>query len=1310
MRKLKLLIAACALLASAGVQAQSWTAPTITGEDPVSGTKYKVYNVGSGKYLDMGKSWFSWNSTAILSDNGIDFTLTKDGDNWKFIRTGTQGVFTSGNSIAGDAMHVDNTAQAYGITKMPNGYYHIHDAGGEASSTCWGYGTPSGQTVAGVVAHADANSSDWKCEWLFVGPVYNARVNLYNLLLSADSEGVDTDDASDVYNNASATVEQLTTAYNNLNQARYAHALTTASDSNPKDITEWVLTNPDFSTGNIDGWETNYVSGTQATNIGYQNNRDYTNGSVILHQFIEAWRSGNAAIGDGYLRQTVQNLPEGKYLLDCDAIAVNQGNASATTTGALLFITADGSDYTASLSTGNGAPEHFSTQFLFTGEGDVIFGLKTVSTTANWIAADNFKVTFYGIDLSAYATQLAAEVTTFEGYENSIVASVYSHLNTQVTALSTATYNSSKAYATAIANMQAINTYAATLVTAKALETAKMNATVLQALQNEEAKGASVDASDVDALTTATADLNTAITNANTSIANYAEAKDILDAANIYDSAGQANYAANETIAAIQTAYDDGSLTAVTNEQKAAAKVALATACKAQTQPADGCDMSPWIVNPNIDGDANGWTTYKSTGYYSGGPMKPSNDAFEFWAPTMDENNAIKEFDYYQTITELPTGAYSITASMLNSTNGEANAEWNSEGQCGVYGKTASDEKIALVTVNSETYASYTTDVILVVDGNLRIGVKNIRPRTGQWFSADDFKLTYVRQLTAEEEETIAKANAVEAYNEALAAAQAIEDGSIPSTAYSNLQTVITNNTLNDGTSSEYNAAATALSEAAAAAQPLVAPYTAWKTLKAQADVLVAVSTNDTDENATLASAISTQNTSVEAATDASTITSATSTLKTAMVTYATTAQPTNDECFDLTFMIVNPHFTEGTADNPTGWTANYPTAPENSGWHARELRASTHNFEAYRQQFTLSQTIPNLPKGTYKVTLQGFTRHDGDDKDKTNLFCGVANQKVKEISEEYSTTSLISGKPTMGDTNGEAVDNGQYRPNGMSASYYYFQETNPMTGQPFYTNEVQTLIPADGNLTIGFKCETWTDWVIWDNFHLYYYGSAIAVTIDENVAGSSYSEDIENANITLKRTFTSGKWNTIALPFDLTDAETKTAFGSDAEVATYSETADGTNSAVDFNTADDAAITANTPVLLKTSTTETTFTFNGKTIKIGEAKVAGENFEFVGTYAASTTIAEGDYFIGNNKLWKSTGATTIKGTRAYLKAKSADARIAKFIIDGEEATGIEGVEVAEKMNGKVYNLNGQLVEKAKKGLYIVNGKKVVVK
>ena len=1307
------------------MSAQSWVAPTITSENPVSGTNYKVYNVGSGKYLQEGKAWFSWSTTAILADNGRDFTFTGDASSFTFTnkdRSGNNKVFTSGNNIVGDAMHVDGAnATNYGLTQMPNGYYHIHDAGGDASSACWGYNSSFHAT--GVVAHADANAEGWNCEWAFLTDAsftfFNARVKLYNELLKAYSEGVNTDDAGSVYNNTSSTLEAVNSAYNTLHQDRYEHQLAIASNSNPRDITEWVLTNPDFSTGNINGWETNYVSGQQATNIGYQNNNAYTNGSIVISQFIEAWHSGNRVIGDGYLRQTVSGLPEGKYLLDCDAIAVNQGNASATTTGALLFITADGSDYTASLSTGNGVPQHFSTQFLFTGEGDVIFGLKTVSTTANWIAADNFKVTFYGIDLSAYETQLATEVATFNGYESSIDATVYATLKSMVDDQNKA-YTSSKTYAAAIANMQAINAYAAALVAANAVDqNAKMNATVLSALQTEIGNATSVTLAGIADATTA---LTTATANATASIANYAEAKTILDAANIYDAAGQTSYAANETIAAIQAAYDEGTLTAVSTEQKNAAKTALATACKAQTQPADGCDMSPWIVNPNFDGSIDGWTIEKRGNGWTGNPYK--DGTIEYWTgSTTDQNASGNFFDFYQTRTSLPSGAYTLSADLMNSTNGEEGASWNGGGNAGLYGMTASDEKRVLVTTdgatNNQVLANYTTEEILVIDGELRLGVKNINPLTGRWFVADNFKLTYARQLTAEEEEAIAKANALVAYTEALAAAQAIEDGDIPVPAYENLQGVITDNTLADGTSTEYNDAATALNEAATTAEAMVAPYAAWKTLKDQANALAAVSNNDNTANGTLRDAITAKSTDAEGATAAGTITTATSTLKAAMVTYVKTAEPINDKCFDLTFMILNPHFTEGTATNPTGWTASWPDNPSGEWGGAHELRIATHNFEAYHKVFELSQTIADLPKGTYKVTLQGFARHDGDDKDKTNLFCGIVNQPIKNIKDEYSTTPIASGKPAMGDINGESSytlgEQTVYQPNGMSGSYYFFQETNPATGKLFYTNEVQTLITQPADLKIGFKCETWSDWVIWDNFHLYYYGSAIAVTIDENEASSSYTEDIENANVTLKRTFTTDKsnWNTISLPFDLNNNNLKEAFGDDVAVAEYSEEAVGENSTVNFTMMETPAISANVPVLLKTSTDKTIFIFNGVTIKAGEAKVEGTNFDFVGTYAASTTIAEGDYFIASNKLYKSSGATTIKGTRAYIKAKDpeAGARIADFWIEGGETTGISRIENSElRIENSVYNLQGQRVNKAQKGLYIQNGKKVIVK
>jgi hypothetical protein len=106
-----------------------------------------------------------------------------------------------------------------------------------------------------------------------------------------------------------------------------------------------------------------------------------------------------------------------------------------------------------------------------------------------------------------------------------------------------------------------------------------------------------------------------------------------------------------------------------------------------------------------------------------------------------------------------------------------------------------------------------------------------------------------------------------------------------------------------------------------------------------------------------------------------------------------------------------------------------------------------------------------------------------------------------------------------------------------------------------------------------------------------------------------------------------------------------------------------------------------------------------------------------VGTYTATdinSTDDELDYIFSNNTLYPvSTDfekKATINPYRAYIKITDPDAaRALRFTIDGE-ATAIEGISVAESENGVVYNLQGQRVMSAQKGLYIKDGKKVVRK
>ena len=128
---------------------------------------------------------------------------------------------------------------------------------------------------------------------------------------------------------------------------------------------------------------------------------------------------------------------------------------------------------------------------------------------------------------------------------------------------------------------------------------------------------------------------------------------------------------------------------------------------------------------------------------------------------------------------------------------------------------------------------------------------------------------------------------------------------------------------------------------------------------------------------------------------------------------------------------------------------------------------------------------------------------------------------------------------------------------------------------------------------------------------------------------------------------------------------------------------------------------------------------FMGTYVKKGEKTTNG-------LVSENPAIPANSYILSDGKWYYSTTAVNqVKGLRGWLTtdAASAPAKDMIFVINGVEegvVTGIEGVEntvVNKVANGHVFNLNGQLVrananslEGLEKGVYIVNGKKVVVK
>lgn len=245
----------------------------------------------------------------------------------------------------------------------------------------------------------------------------------------------------------------------------------------------------------------------------------------------------------------------------------------------------------------------------------------------------------------------------------------------------------------------------------------------------------------------------------------------------------------------------------------------------------------------------------------------------------------------------------------------------------------------------------------------------------------------------------------------------------------------------------------------------------------------------------------------------------------------------------------------------------------------------------------------------------------------------------------------------------------------------------------------------------------------VWKNSDMTEHQTVKEITLYED--RDNTVEAAENVNVTLKRTLVGdGDWNTLCVPFSLTEAQTKAAFGADVELRELESVAGNTLTFKKVN-----SVTANVPCLIKLSEAyaKDTYTFTGvntvaaKVDDFGSDKVNAA-ISFIGIYSSKDVTewaTEGkDYvaYLGaNNTFFKAKAGTKMKAFRAFFVIpENTPASAVKAVIDGN-ATGIEDLVIdGVKANGRVYNLNGQYVGNSlnglQSGIYIQNGKKIVIK
>lgn len=377
----------------------------------------------------------------------------------------------------------------------------------------------------------------------------------------------------------------------------------------------------------------------------------------------------------------------------------------------------------------------------------------------------------------------------------------------------------------------------------------------------------------------------------------------------------------------------------------------------------------------------------------------------------------------------------------------------------------------------------------------------------------------------------------------------------------------------------------------------------------------------------------------------------------------------------DCTAKVVNPTFTASDGKGSLeGWNRSQSGgnegAPNNQTWTNADGTKGGNYYDYWdgENKQRVSQEVANLASGKYIVTVKARAQQG------LWMYLRINDKNVIDINE-------------FGDTGG-VFDRGW---NDYTAEF---------------------TVGADGKVKIevaNMPSSKQAGWFSFGDVRLVRLGDLDAVTLDETADNAIEAK--EAANVTLKRKFVANKWNTLVLPFAVSDADVKTTFGADAKIVEYSNAEDVN---INFTTSTNG-IKANVPVLIMPAAVnpENTYTFNGVSIVVADPnpKADGTNYSFVGSYKPYNLVND-DYMLYADKWWKTeTGDTyKIKAFRAYIKANTpAAAKQLNLVIDGQ-TTGLKLNTVNGNIEGETYNIAGQRVANSYKGLVIKNGKKIIKK
>lgn len=239
-------------------------------------------------------------------------------------------------------------------------------------------------------------------------------------------------------------------------------------------------------------------------------------------------------------------------------------------------------------------------------------------------------------------------------------------------------------------------------------------------------------------------------------------------------------------------------------------------------------------------------------------------------------------------------------------------------------------------------------------------------------------------------------------------------------------------------------------------------------------------------------------------------------------------------------------------------------------------------------------------------------------------------------------------------------------------------------------------------------------------------------------------SRNLTKATMVFHRTFTTGKWNSLILPVDMTADQVKAAFGEKAKIARFNHLKDNWIyfSPVEPD-ADGNMLKANIPYIIKPTKepdyvnrnynvgsdkekhidgpvyTVTGIDYKGQPteMKCEDTGSSTTGMTHYGSYVYRQEVPAKSYMLSKGDMVHTSKVHYVKSYRSWLEETTPSENTLQLKVSDSDnsTTGIKVIEEAPQNANAVYNVNGMRMNSSNtdnlpKGVYIINNKKVVIK